>query len=365
MSLLTISPSPHVRSSMTTQKIMLLVVLALVPAIVAATVVFGPRALFMVIYCAVISMFTELVCQRLMQKEVTVTDGSAMLTGVLLALNLPVTLPLWEAAIGCVFAVAVVKQLFGGLGCNFANPAITGRVFLLLSFGGDMTTWVKPFYYQGNNFIVKLLMDNPRIPDGVTGATPLASGNANLLDLFLGNVGGSLGETSALALLIGGIFLLVMGIISWHTPAAYLGGSLGETSALALLIGGIFLLVMGIISWHTPAAYLGGLAVLELFYTLATGGEMTDVLYALLSGGVILGAFFMATDYVTTPITGTGKLIFGLGCAVLTFVIREFANMPEGCSFSILLMNLLTPYIDKLTMTHPFGAKPAVKKEAK
>ena len=159
MSLLTISPSPHVRSSMTTQKIMLLVVLALVPAIVAATVVFGPRALFMVIYCAVISMFTELVCQRLMQKEVTVTDGSAMLTGVLLALNLPVTLPLWEAAIGCVFAVAVVKQLFGGLGCNFANPAITGRVFLLLSFGGDMTTWVKPFYYQGNNFIVKLLMD--------------------------------------------------------------------------------------------------------------------------------------------------------------------------------------------------------------
>ena len=206
MSLLTISPSPHVRSSMTTQKIMLLVVLALVPAIVAATVVFGPRALFMVIYCAVISMFTELVCQRLMQKEVTVTDGSAMLTGVLLALNLPVTLPLWEAAIGCVFAVAVVKQLFGGLGCNFANPAITGRVFLLLSFGGDMTTWVKPFYYQGNNFIVKLLMDNPRIPDGVTGATPLASGNANLLDLFLGNVGGSLGETSALALLIGCIF---------------------------------------------------------------------------------------------------------------------------------------------------------------
>ena len=250
MSLLTISPSPHVRSSMTTQKIMLLVVLALVPAIVAATVVFGPRALFMVIYCAVISMFTELVCQRLMQKEVTVTDGSAMLTGVLLALNLPVTLPLWEAAIGCVFAVAVVKQLFGGLGCNFANPAITGRVFLLLSFGGDMTTWVKPFYYQGNNFIVKLLMDNPRIPDGVTGATPLASGNANLLDLFLGNV----------------------------------GGSLGETSALALLIGGIFLLVMGIISWHTPVAYLGGLAVLELFYTIATGGEITDVLYALLSG---------------------------------------------------------------------------------
>ena len=308
-SILTVSPSPHVRSSMTTQKIMLLVVLALVPAIVAATVVFGPRALLLVVFCAVVSMFTELVCQKMMQKEVTVSDGSAMLTGVLLA---------------------VVKQLFGGLGCNFANPAITGRIFLLLSFAGDMTTWVKPFYYKGSSFF-EMFTSTGNLPDGVTGATPLASGDAGLLSLFLGNV----------------------------------GGSLGETSALALLIGGVFLLVLGLISWHTPVAYLGGLAVLELIYTLATGGEMSQVLYALLSGGVILGAFFMATDYVTTPITGTGKLIFGLGCAVLTFVIREFASMPEGCSFSILLMNLLTPYIDKLTMTHPFGAKPAEKKEAK
>ena len=210
------------------------------------------------------------------------------------------------------------------------NGSLSEKLFLLLSFGGDMTTWVKPFFYRGRSFF-EMFAATGNLPDGVTGATPLASGDAGLLDLFLGNV----------------------------------GGSLGETSALALLIGGVFLLVLGLISWHTPVAYLGGLAVLELFYTLATGGEMTDVLYALLSGGVILGAFFMATDYVTTPMTGAGKLIFGLGCAVLTFVIREFANMPEGCSFSILLMNLLTPYIDKLTMTHPFGAKPAVKKEAK
>ena len=211
-SLLTVSPSPHVRSGMTTQKIMLLVVLALVPAIVAATVVFGPRALFLVVFCAVISMFTEMVCQKLMQKETTYTDGSAMLTGVLLALNLPATLPLWEAAIGCVFAIAVVKQLFGGLGCNFANPAITGRVFLLLSFGGDMTTWVKPFFYRGRSFF-EMFAATGNLPDGVTGATPLASGDAGLLDLFLGNVGGSLGETSALALLLGGVFLLVLGLI--------------------------------------------------------------------------------------------------------------------------------------------------------
>ena len=332
MSLLTISPSPHVRSSMTTQKIMLLVVLALVPAIVAATVVFGPRALFMVIYCAVISMFTELVCQRLMQKEVTVTDGSAMLTGVLLALNLPVTLPLWEAAIGCVFAVAVVKQLFGGLGCNFANPAITGRVFLLLCFGGDMTTWVKPFYYHGLSIGNQLSSSAGSLDlDAVTSATPLVTGTESLSNLFLGNV----------------------------------GGCIGETSALALLLGGLFLIFTRVISPSTPIAYLGSLGILTFFHALATGGSLTEVPYALLSGGVMIGAFFMATDYVTTPITTKGKWIFGIGCGILTFVIREFASMPEGCSFSILLMNLLTPYIDKLTMTHPFGAKPAVKKEAK
>jgi electron transport complex protein RnfD len=314
---------------MSTQKIMLLVVLALVPAIVAATIFFGVRALALVIFCAVISMFTEVVCEKLMQKPVTISDGSALLTGVLLALNLPATLPFWEAAIGCIFAIAVVKQLFGGLGCNFANPAITGRVFLLLSFASDMTTWVKPFYYKDNLDLLFSSSANSAI-DTVTSATPLVSGDAGLLDLFLGNV----------------------------------GGSLGETSALAILLGGVFLIAMGIISWRTPVAYLGGLAVLELIYTLATGGELTAVPYALLSGGVLLGAFFMATDYVTTPITGTGKLIFGLGCAVLTFVIREFASMPEGCSFSILLMNLLTPYIDKFTRTKPLGAKPVEKKEA-
>ena len=328
---LIVTASPHIRDNATTRGLMGNVLIALVPSIVASGLIFGMRAILLTAVTTLACVVFEYLYCKLMHKPNPVGDLSACVTGVILALNMPVSMPLWIAIVGALVAIVIIKQLFGGLGCNFANPAITGRVFLLLSFGGDMTTWVKPFYYQGNNFIVKLLMDNPRIPDGVTGATPLASGNANLLDLFLGNV----------------------------------GGSLGETSALALLIGGIFLLVMGIISWHTPVAYLGGLAVLELFYTIATGGEITDVLYALLSGGVILGAFFMATDYVTTPITGTGKLIFGLGCAVLTFVIREFANMPEGCSFSILLMNLLTPYIDKLTMTHPFGAKPAVKKEAK
>jgi electron transport complex protein RnfD len=265
-----------------------------------------------------------------MKKEITINDGSAALTGILLAMNLPVTLPLWEAAIGCIFAVCVVKQLFGGLGCNFANPAITGRVFLLLSFASDMTTWAKPFYYKETSFISGVFSSTSSLPDTVSSATPLTDHSFSLLELFLGNT----------------------------------GGSLGETSALALIIGGVFLIAIGIISWHTPVSYLGFFAVFELIYVLATGAPLTDVLYSLLSGGIILGAFFMATDYVTTPITKKGKIIFGFGCALLTFIIRNYANMPEGCSFSILLMNLLTPYIDKISKTKPLGGK-IEKKEAK
>ncbi len=329
MQLLTVSPSPHVRSGMTTQKIMGMVLLALLPAAICGVIFFGLRALLLTLFCIVVCMLTEAVCQKLMKKPVTISDGSAALTGLLLALNLPATLPFWEAAIGCIFAVAVVKQLFGGLGCNFANPAITGRVFLLLSFAGDMTTWVKPFYYQGLSLGKQLVASSDTI-DALTSATPLVTGDASLLSLFLGNT----------------------------------GGSIGETSALALLIGGLFLIVARIISPSTPVAYLGSLGVLTLFYTLATGGELVAVPYALMSGGVMIGAFFMATDYVTTPITTKGKWIFGIGCGILTFVIRTFANMPEGCSFSILLMNLLTPYIDRLTMTKPVGAKKIEKERA-
>lgn len=329
MNILTVKSSPHIRSELTTQKIMLAVIIALVPAIIAGTIVFGPRALFMVIFCALVSMMTEVVCRALMKKEGTVSDGSAMLTGVLLALNLPVTLPFWQAAVGCIFAIAVVKQLFGGLGCNFANPAITGRIFLLLSVGSDMTAWAKPFYYRELPLWGLFETSGSTAIDGLTGATPLATGDAGLLELFLGNV----------------------------------GGSIGETSALALLIGGIFLIITKIISPVTPVSYLGSLAALTFIQVLITGGDMIEVPYALLSGGVILGAFFMATDYVTTPITAKGKLIFGIGCGILTFVIREFASMPEGCSFSILIMNLLTPYIDKFTQTKPIGAKKINAKE--
>ena len=260
MQLLTVSPSPHVRSGMTTQKIMGLVLLALLPAAVCGVIFFGIRALLLMLFCILISMATEAICQKLMKKPVTISDGSAALTGLLLALNLPATLPLWKAAVGCIFAIAVVKQLFGGLGCNFANPAITGRVFLLLSFAGDMTTWVKPFYYHGLSIGNQLSSSAGSLDlDAVTSATPLVTGTESLSNLFLGNV----------------------------------GGCIGETSALALLLGGLFLIFTRVISPSTPIAYLGSLGILTFFHALATGGSLTEVPYALLSGGVMIGQIFL------------------------------------------------------------------------
>lgn len=307
MKLLHVDPSPHIRDNMTTQKIMLCVIAALVPSAVAAVIHFGWLALLMMVFCMVCSVAFEGLCRIVMQREQTIRDGSAALTGLLLAMNLPVTLPLWEAALGCFIAIVVVKQLFGGLGQNFANPAIAARIILMLSLTEDMTRWIQPrtavsdFSY-----------------DAVSSATPLVSGTANIMDLFWGST----------------------------------GGCLGETCAAALLFGGIFLIGMGIISPVTPFAYLGTMAVCTLIYS---GGDVHFMLYHLLAGGLMLGAFFMATDYVTTPITWQGKLIFGVGCGILTFLIRAFGNYPEGVSFSILLMNILTPYIDKFTMTKPFG----------
>ena len=249
-----------------------------------------------------------------MKKEQTIGDLSAVLTGLLLALNLPVTLPFWQAVIGCFVSIVIVKQLFGGLGQNFANPAIVGRIVLMLSFTSNMTTWAVPQYWKENGKEI------------VTSATPLVTETASYKDLFLGYTGGCLGETCALALLIGGIYLIVRKIISPVTPIAFIG-----TVALLNLIAG------------------------------------NDVLYQVLAGGLILGAFFMATDYVTTPVTPTGKLIFGIGCGIITpaqtyspflppAMQNLFASYPEGVSFSILLMNIVTPYIDRFTMTKPIGA---------
>ncbi len=315
MNKLHIAVSPHIRDDISTQKIMLLVIGALVPAAVAAFIHFGWRALLLMVFCTVFSMACEGICRQVMKREQTISDGSAALTGLLLAMNLPVTLPLWQAALGCFIAIVIVKQLFGGLGQNFANPAITARIVLMVSLTPSMTHWIAPQTAAGNAFSY----------DAVSSATPLVSGTASITDLFWGSTGGCLGETCAAALIFGGLFLIFMGIISPVTPLAFLG-----TVAISTLI--------------------------------ATGSTY-EMVYHLLSGGLLLGAFFMATDYVTTPITAKGKLIFGIGCGLLTFLIRFYGSFPEGVSLAILLMNILTPYIDKFTMSRPFGA--VSKKEAK
>lgn len=304
---LLVSPSPHIHSPNSTRRIMLDVIIALCPALVASVVIFGFRALAVTALCVSVCVLAEWAFEKLCKRENTVGDLSAAVTGILLAFNLPSTIPLWQAVFGSVVAIIVVKQLFGGIGKNFANPAITARIVMLLSFSGAMSSF-------------------EAVNDATSGATPLAVMNAggdmpSLLDMFLGRHGGSLGETCALALLAGGIYLVARRVITWHTPVVYL-------------------------------------ATVALF-TFALG---EDPLYHLLSGGLMLGAIFMATDYSTTPSTPWGKVIFGVGCGLITVLIRVFGSYPEGVSFAILLMNILTPYISKWTRRKPFGALKASKK---
>lgn len=319
---LRVSPSPHRSSGLSTQKLMLMVIIALLPAAVTGCVYFGFHAAFVlvetIIYCVVFEALFNVVTKRTQ----TVSDLSAVVTGLLLGMNLPATVPFYVPLIGSFFAIVIVKQLFGGIGQNFANPAIAARIVLMVSFSSHMTNWMIPFSYK---------------TDVVTGATPLAAAWYN--------------NGSAM-----------VSPFTWQDMLlGKTGGCIGETCALALIIGGIFLIVTKVISPATPAAFIGVFAVLTLLYT----GSLTMTVYQLLAGGLMIGAFFMATDYATTPLTTKGKLIFGTGCAVITFVIRQFGSFPEGVSFSILLMNLLTPYIDKLCRTHPLGAKKPVKEAAK
>jgi len=301
-----VSCSPHIRAKDSTQSIMRDVLIALVPALIAAVVHYGIRPLILVAVCVVFAVASEYVMEKLCKRPVTISDLSAVVTGVLLAYNLPVGLPIWMAALGAVAAVAFVKQLFGGIGQNFANPAITGRIILLISFAGKMTDWATGY------------------PDAISGATPLAAAATegavlpSLSNLFLGNINGCIGETSKLALLIGFAYLLFRRIITWHTPVAFVG----TVFVLMLLLG-------------------------------------KDPVYQVLSGGLMLGAIFMATDYATTPSNSKGRVIFGIGAGLLTVLIRVFGNYPEGVSFAILLMNIMTPHIENLTESKPLGGAKA------
>lgn len=320
MNKLIVSPSPHDENYVKTSTIMLNVIIALLPAWGAAIYFFGLRVIPLTAVCIGSCILFEYICRRMMKRDNTITDLSAVVTGLILAMNLPVTLPYWMAVIGSFVAIVIVKQLFGGLGQNFANPAITARIVLMVSFPAAMTKWVLPFGEK---------------VDAVSAATPLGLEKMSsdqlakigqtvpdYMDLFLGKTGGCLGEVCALGLLVGGLYLAVRRIISLAAPVSF--------------IGSLFVL-----SW--------------------IAGD--DPVYQILAGGVFLGAFFMATDYATTPITTKGKIVFGLGCGIITFVIRHFGSYPEGVSFSILLMNVLTPYIEQLTRTKVLGAKEAEKNE--
>lgn len=292
--------SPHIHSGESISRIMFSVAIALLLPTFAGIYFFGFRALGLVIVTSIAAILTEVIFQRLRNKPITISDGSALVTGMLLALNLPPGLPYWMAVVGAVVAISLGKQIYGGLGANPFNPALIGRVFLMITFTTPMTTWINPV-------------------DGTTRATPLAlmkmeGISTDYVKLFFGNVGGSLGETSAFLIIIGGLYLIYKGYVDWCIPASYLG----SVAILSVILG-------------------------------------QDPVFHLLSGGLMLGAFFMATDMVTTPLSRLGKMIFGIGAGFFTVLIRLYGGYPEGVSFSILLMNAFTPLINRFTVPKIYG----------
>ena len=304
-----VSSSSHVRDKDTSARIMLYVIIALLPAAAFGVWNFGLRALLLILVCIATCVASEWVFEKLIHKKSTINDFSAVVTGLLLALNLPHTLPIWQAVLGSVFAIIIVKMLFGGLGQNFMNPALGARCFLLVSFAGTMTSYTY---------------------DGVTGATPLAlirNGEAvDTMKMFLGTTAGTIGETSVIAILVGAIILIMLGVIDLRIPASY------------IISFAVFILLFG-----------------------GHGFDMNYLTAQLCGGGLMLGAFFMATDYVTSPITPTGKIVFGILLGVLTGLFRVFGANAEGVSFAIILGNLLVPIIEKFTIPRAFGQKKEVK----
>jgi electron transport complex protein RnfD len=309
-----ISPGPHIREKKSVPVMMRIVIFALLPATIAGIYLFGLRALGLVLTCILTAVVTEYLVSRLMKKETTLSDGSAVVTGLLLALCISPSTPYFAAVLGTIFAIAIGKQLFGGLGYNIFNPALIGRAFLAAAFPVHMTSWVAPLAYRGL--------------ETVTSATPLAVMKFQQLatpygKLLLGNVSGCVGETSALLILLPALFLIWRGVISWRIPASYLG--------MVAVLGGVFWMV-------DPANY-------------------PDPLFHLLAGGLMLGACFMASDPVTSPLTKRGMLIFGAGAGVLVVVIRLFSGLPEGVMYSILIMNALVPLINRYTRPRILGRK--------
>ena len=323
--------NPHIRGSETTRSIMLDVIIAMLPALAFAIFNFGLRALTLTAVSVVGCIFWEWLYRKLMKKPQSIGDLSCVVTGMLLAFVCPVQMPYWMILIGDFFAIIVVKQLFGGIGKNFLNPALAGRAVLLASYAGTMTSWVDPA--AGKAPIIG------SVADVVTTATPLAvmktgdfaalTGTYNVGNMFIGQIPGSLGEVSAVALLIGGAYLI------WRK----------------------------VINWQTPVSYIATVAVLTFLFP-KQGSGLEWMLYSIFGGGLFLGAFFMATDYATSPVTKKGQLIFGIGCGLFTVLIRYFGSYNEGVCYSIMVMNLLVALIDKYTKPTRFGVVKSDKKEA-
>lgn len=331
--ILTVSASPHTKSPGTVTGIMLDVIIALIPAAFAGVAVFGARAALVIAVCILSCVFFEFISRKIMKRSSTIGDLSAVVTGLLLAFNLPVNIPIWMCIIGSLVAIVVVKQMFGGIGHNFANPAITARIVLLVSFASAMTGFTAP-RFSG--------------VDAVTTATPLS--HLSAVDLS-GNV------SAQMDMLISEGDLPTFFNMFFGVRA----GCIGEVCSIALILGAIYLILRGIISFAIPGSYILTVAV---FMFISSGFSLSFTLYEVLGGGLLLGAFFMATDYSTSPINTKGKIVFGIGCGILTSVIRLFGSLPEGVSYSILLMNIATPLIEKATAPKYFGFL-KVKKEKK
>lgn len=318
--LFNVSASPHSRSMVTTRSIMQDVAIALVPASIFGVYNFGLRALAIILVCIAVSLWTEYLYQKFMKKPITIRDYSAIVTGLLIALNMPSTIPVWIPALGSIFAILVVKQLYGGIGQNFMNPALAARAFLLISFGSRMTAFNIPVASSTKDII----LNGAIAMDGVSGATPLAAVKAgetvDLISLFFGNI----------------------------------GGTIGETSAIAILIGAIYLLLKKVISWRIPVTYIATVVVFMLLFS-GKGFDANFLLGQIFGGGLMLGAFFMATDYATSPITDNGKIVFGVTLGILTGMFRLLGGSAEGVSYAIILGNLLTPIIENATLPRSFG----------
>ena len=323
---LKVASSPHVASPIDTRSLMRDVIIALVPALVMAIVFFGFRALIATVVSAAACVFFEWAYRKIMKKSNTEGDLSAVITGILLAFVCPVTLPYWMLIIGDFFAIVVVKQLFGGLGKNFLNPALAARAFLMLCYPVDMTTWALP---GTSNWAPVGMSVGQEYIDAFTGPTPLSADfmhngllpDASLGDMFVGNI----------------------------------GGTIGEISALMLLIGGIYLIARGVIRIRIPVSFIATVAVLTFIFPMGGNGNLTWMLYQILGGGLFIGAFFMATDYVTSPVTKKGEIIYGIGCGLITVFIRYFGGYPEGVSYGILIMNCCVWLIDKAGKPKRYG----------